>query len=156
MGVPSCECKNGPQFSMSHWKQVTSSRCRCPRVNRNELHPQGCVPAASGGEMESGLCSSKTVGARGPIQVLWELGAVLAGFWVLGFWVLGFWVLGLWVLTLGCWCLSPGGCVRNVLIRFGLNFRWETKNGSTKFKDLAEGKRMLSSPCGAAWDLPES
>ena len=77
---------------------------------------------------------------------LWVLGAVLAGFWVLWF----------WVLTLGCWCLGPGGCVQNALIRFGLNFRWETNNGSTEFKDLAEGKRALLSPHGAALDLPES
>ena len=41
----------------------------------------------------------------------------LAGFWVLRLWVLGFWVLRFWVLTLGCWCLSSGGCVQNVLIR---------------------------------------
>ena len=42
----------------------------------------------------------------------WEYWVLLlARFWVLRLWVLGFWVLGFWVLTLGCWCLSSGGCV---------------------------------------------
>ena len=64
--------------------------------------------------------------------MLWVLGAVLAGFWVLGFWVLGFWVLGFWVLTLGCWYPNSG------------------------FEELAEGRNTLLSPRGAAWDFLES
>ena len=56
----------------------------------------------------------------------------------------GFWVLR--VVTLGCWCLSTGCCGWNLLVRLGSNFHWETYNGSTEFKDLAEGRRTLSSP----------
>ena len=77
----------------------------------------------------------------------WVLGVLFAGFWGLGFWVLR-------VASLGCWCLSSGGCVQNALIGFGSNLCWETRSGSTKLKDLAEGKRTVSSPCGVAWDLP--
>ena len=76
--------------------------------------------------------------------------------WVLSAWVMGSGVLGAQVLgaNSGVLVFKPWGCVQNMLVRFGSNFHWETKNGSTKFKDLAEGKRTLSSPHGAAWDLP--
>ena len=66
--------------------------------------------------------------------------------------VLGAQVLG---ANSGVLVFKPWGCVQNMLVRFGSNFHWETKNGSTKFKDLAEGKRTLSSPC-VHGNLPKS
>ena len=71
-----------------------------------------------------------------------------------------------WVLllagVLGAQVLGAQGSISGVLVfkllglwpkcthRILLKFCWETKNGSTEFKDLAEGRRTLSSPHGAA------
>ena len=64
-----------------------------------------------------------------------SLAVGVLGLWVLGAVLAGFWVLGFWVLKvviLGCWYPNSG------------------------FEELAEGRNTLSSPHGAAWDLPES
>ena len=97
----------------------------------------------SGGSKSQKLCWEVE---RGIQRVGWVLDAQVMGSGVLGAQVLG---ANSGVLVFKLWGLCP-----KCTCQIWLKFCWETKNGSTKFKDLAEGKRTLLSPHGAAWDLP--
>ena len=82
----------------------------------------------------------------------WALGVLCAAVgWILGTWVLGAQGSNSGVLVSKLWVLWLK-CTHCVQLEFYFTI-WGTKNGSV---ELAEGRKLLSSPCGAGWDLPKS